>query len=420
MHEIISDTYRNNNFYTLIRDIELFWNASKTKDNIFSQKIILYSPNKTGKSYILKRISEKFGIKYIEIFFQDNVMINNLLRDILTISDKHTILHIKFSELISTDTSYLEKLIYSLNNWFNTYKTKKQIILIVSTNKLYSHLFDICDDYLVYKYGCLSIEEKVNVIFEFLDEKEIKISKKTLIEIIKGYTQEAGIIQLLNCFKRLCGYCYANNKNIITQEIVTEILGLPRYMLTVNSNSYNMGVGLGWTQYGGKILLLDVIAAKGCGRVNIIGNIKKTMSDSIFLTHHVLLNFAEKLKLDIKKIEFTDLTVSIPELAENKDGASMGSAIFLKLYCLFSGKKLVKNIALTGEVTLNGNIIRVGGLKEKLAAAYANDIQIIILPVQSKHEIQTISSSLINKFQIFYVSNIFEIINILERKHYFC
>lgn len=410
--------FLNNNLYPLLKDIENFYNASTTEEGLFNQQILLYAPKSTGKSYTIEKFSDAFNIKYIGLDFYDSTNVRKIISTKSDIIDDYSIIHLKFCSLEFNDSVNLEKILFDINSWFT--RLQNRVMLIISTNEFNSKLFEMCNEYLVYKFGCLSIDEKVNIIKDYLNNKPFYLADTLIKDIIKRYTQESGVAQLLNCIKRIHAYCVINKIKEITDEVVRKILGVPRYIFHEIDTCYQMGVGLGWTKYGGKVLLLEVLIKQGCGKLEIVGNIKKTMHDSIILVYRVLIDNAERLSLNKEIIENSDLTISIPELAENKDGASMGSAIFLKLFCLFSKKKLNQKIALSGEITLSGNIIRVGGLKEKLSAAEIANIRTIILPKQSEYEVNLIGNTLLDKFNIFYVNDIYELIDILKNYHYFC
>lgn len=134
------------------------------------------------------------------------------------------------------------------------------------------------------------------------------------------------------------------------------------------------------------------------------------------MAYEILRNYSENFGVSVDEMDRKDIYVSIPEIGESKDGASMGIAIFFKLYCIFANKMVNKPIALSGEIMMNGEVIRVGGLKEKLSAAYEHGIRDIILPAKSNEELMRLPKSLIEQFKISFVSDVFELVDILNKK----
>lgn len=419
----ISIKYRDSNFYELLQTIEIALKATTVDTNRFAKRILLYAPAKTGKSFILNKFCEELKIQLFEVSIYDEHKIGELFTHTAKLNGEFNIVHLRHVNIGFSDSTNVKQLIEKLNLWIDLENKSKRVMLIVSTNEFNSNLYEICNGYMEYKFGALSLIEKKILGEEYLNQsycQHLEINENDITYIIKNYTLEAGIGQLKNCLDQLIEYCYVtNNASIVSKEVIKRALGESKYTFTNVNIDKEMGNGLAWTPYGGKILNLEILDKDGTGKINIWGNIKKTMSDSILMSYEILFRYAEKLGVSREKIKGKDLFFSIPELGENKDGASMGLAIFFKLYCFFTEKKVNRTIALTGEIMMNGDVIRVGGLKEKLNAAYAHDIKIIFLPQKSKYEISRLPDSLTSQFEINLVHNIFELIHILNEKKYF-
>lgn len=420
-HIMISEEYSDSNFYELLRDIELSLKGSTMQNNQFAKKVLLYAPAKTGKSFTIKTFCEELNINLFETSVYDEAKLGQLFSCAQNLDGEFNVVHIRHVNIGFSDSTNIRQLIEKLNLRMDFLNKSKKVMLIISTDEFNSSLYEICRGYFEYKFGALSIIEKVhfaNAYMKKLDSDLIEIREEDIIYIIQSYTSEAGIAQLKNCLEQLIVYCNLT-KSIVTKEIIGKALGENRYVFDNISINREMGNGLAWTPYGGKILNLEILVRDGNGKINILGNIKKTMSDSIFISYETLYHYADKLEINREKMTKKDLYLSIPELGEVKDGASMGLAIFFKLYCVFAKKKVNKAVALSGEVMMSGDVIRVGGLKEKLNVAYAHGIKDVFLPQKSQAEILRLPNSLISQFDINLINDVLELIDVMKTKQYF-
>lgn len=419
----ISAKYQESNFYELLRTIEISQLASTADRNCFAKKILLYAPAKTGKSFTLNRLCKELNIQYFEVSIYNEKKLGELLSQPNSLNGEFIIVHLKHVNIGFSDSTNIKHLIEKMNFWIDFQNKTKRVMFIVSTNEFNSNLYEICNGYFEYKFGGLSLIEKVNFSKEYMKQpfcQSVEICEKDIIFIIKGYTYEAGVAQLKNCLDQITEYCYiTNNISIVSKEIIVQALGEFKYVFSNVNIDRERGNGLAWTPYGGKILNLEILTRDGNGEINILGNIKKTMSDSIAISYEILYRYAKKFGIECKEMEGKDYYFSIPELGENKDGASMGLAIFFKLYCLFANKKVNVPIALTGEIMMSGDVIRVGGLKEKLSAAYEHEIRVVFLPSKSRSELLRLPKTLISHFEVNLIDNIFELISVINQKHYF-
>lgn len=426
---MVTQKYKYSMFYELLRDIEISYLASlKHSIDRFSKKILLYSPAGTGKAYSIKCICKELDIGLYDISFYDEQSISQVLSDEMVFSKEFNIIYIKNVNIGQSKTSHeINQLLARIEKKICN-ESDAKIMLVVSTTEYHSSIYNICNDFIEYKFGALTLFEKVSFTKKYWkyllktmsDIIEIQLAEKIIKSIVKNYTNEAGIFQLRNCIEQLFDYILLYKEIVeITEAVVIKALGNPKYVFDNIEIDQERGNGLAWTPYGGKVLNLEVITKVGNGKVNVLGNIKPIMVDSIFMAYQVLYNNSNRLNVLSEELVNKDFWFSIPELAENKDGASMGLAVFFKLYCIVTDKHIDKPIALSGELMFNGDLIRVGGLREKLNAAYSHNIQDIFLPYKAKNEIDRLPSSLVSKLHIHFLNNVFELIPMLEAKKFF-
>lgn len=421
MKQLLADSqYRNCNFFQLLKMIEISKRLTEIEKSIFNKRILFYAPPKTRKSYILNEFCGKLDINLFEVSIFDEHKMGKLFSNSVNLNSEFNIVFLRHVNIGYSNSGNIKQLLEKINIWIDN--QNKKIMLIIGTDEFNSSLYEICHGYVEFKFGGLSLIEKLNFAEEYLKQMTFKssiIDKDEIIYLIKSYTLEAGIAQLKNCIDRVIEYCLVNKELKASRDTIEKALG-PRFYVFDNVNvDKEMGNGLAWTPYGGKVLILDTLIRDGNGKINILGNIKKTMSDSIIMAYQILHNYSEDFGISVEEMDEKDLYVSIPELGESKDGASMGLAIFFKLYCIFANKKVKKPIALSGELMMNGEVIRVGGLKEKLNSAYEHGIEDVVLPVKSNGELMRLPKPLIEQFEISLVNDVFELIHILDKKQYF-
>jgi len=251
-----------------------------------------------------------------------------------------------------------------------------------------------------------TIEEKVEIAKQHLLPKQlkehgltkehIKIGKAQLEKIVEGYTRESGVRGLEKQIAKMVRYAA---KNIameddyvikITNEDVIKILGSPRMERDKYENNDVAGVvtGLAWTSVGGDILFIESILSKGKGNLNITGNLGKVMKESATIAMEYIKANAELLNLDPGVFEKYNVHIHVPEGATPKDGPSAGITMLTSLVSLFTQRKIKSSLAMTGEITLRGKVLPVGGIKEKILAAKRARIKEIILCEENRRDIE--------------------------------
>ena len=275
-----------------------------------------------------------------------------------------------------------------------------------------------------------TIEEKVQIAKRHLLPKQLKehalnsdhlkIAKKQLEKIVEGYTRESGVRALEKQIAKVVRYAA---KSIameeeysvkITDENIIEILGSPKMERDKYENNDVAGVvtGLAWTSVGGDILFIESILSKGKGNLNITGNLGKVMKESATIAMEYIKSNASHLGLDPSVFEKYNVHIHVPEGATPKDGPSAGITMLTSLVSLFTQKKVKKSIAMTGEITLRGKVLPVGGIKEKILAAKRARIKEIILCEDNKRDIEEIKEEYLKGLTFHYVKEMSEVIDI--------
>jgi ATP-dependent Lon protease len=272
-------------------------------------------------------------------------------------------------------------------------------------------------------------EEKLQIAKKHLVRKQLKehglkkkhttISDSILKILINEYTRESGVRELERMITKLIRYRAVQiakeesyNKTIAVNEL-QQILGLPRaaHELQLESDTIGVVTGLAWTAVGGEILFVEALLSKGKGTINLTGNLGDVMKESATLAYQYLkANYKE---LGIKQdFEQYNLHIHVPEGATPKDGPSAGVTIFTAMLSIFTNRKVKRNIAMTGEITLRGKVLPVGGIKEKILAAKRSKITEIILSEQNKKDIEDIPVIYLEGLKFHYIKTMRDVIPI--------
>lgn len=257
-----------------------------------------------------------------------------------------------------------------------------------------------------------------------LKKKDISISNETLSAIINQYTRESGVRKLDKVIAKIVRH---RAVQIVKEEEYTkaikpadlqEILGLPTAQHDVHLEENMIGVvtGLAWTSVGGEILFIEASKGKGKGNINLTGNLGNVMKESATLAYEYIKSNAVELGLNEEDFENTDIYLHVPEGATPKDGPSAGVTMFTAIYSLFSKRKVNSNFAMTGEITLRGLVLPVGGIKEKILAAKRAKITDIILSESNRKDVEDINSQYLEGLTFHYVKTMCQIPDLVLEK----
>jgi len=253
-----------------------------------------------------------------------------------------------------------------------------------------------------------------------LKSADLKVSASSLQKIIGGYTRESGVRQLEKQIAKVVRHAA---KSIAMEEsyelnpypqTIESILGVPRMERDRYENNDIAGVvtGLAWTSVGGDILFIESILSPGKGALNITGNLGKVMKESATIALEYIKAHADQWNIPQEVFDKYNIHIHVPEGATPKDGPSAGITMLTSLVSLFTQRKVKAKLAMTGEITLRGRVLPVGGIKEKILAAKRADIKEIILCVDNKKDIAEIEPEYIKGLTFHYVREMSEVLDI--------
>jgi len=270
------------------------------------------------------------------------------------------------------------------------------------------------------------IEEKVQIaknhlltkqlLNHGLKPKHLKISESIFEFIIENSTRESGVRDLDNKLSKICRNIakkvgFEEKYNVtLKQDDVVDIMGQPIFLKEKYLDNKYIGVvtGLAWTQVGGDILFVEVSLSKGKGKLTLTGNMGNVMKESAMIAAEFLKSKSKQLNIKEKLIEDSAIHIHIPQGAIPKDGPSAGITMTTALASAFTGRKVRKGLAMTGEITLRGKILPVGGIKEKILAAKRAGLTDILLPKENRKDIEEINELYVKGLTFHYMDEILE------------
>lgn len=253
-----------------------------------------------------------------------------------------------------------------------------------------------------------------------LKEEEIKFSDGALVKIIKNYTKEAGVRNLereiANVCRKVTKEIVQNNKKkkfVITSKNLEEFLGIEKFTETEVEKTPKIGVatGMAWTEFGGEILFTEVLTMKGKGNLILTGQLGDVMKESAQAALSYVRAHAKEFGINPDFYKNLDIHIHVPEGAIPKDGPSAGVTIVTALVSVLSNKPVRSDVAMTGEITLRGKVLKIGGLKSKVLAAHMAGIKKIVIPEDNKKDVQDIPKRIRKELEIIYVKDIKQVID---------
>jgi len=305
-----------------------------------------------------------------------------------------------------------------------------KVMFIATANDLSTIQPALLDRMEIINVSGYTIEEKTEIAKRHLLPKQLKehgmkatdiqLGKKEIERIVEGYTRESGVRALEKELAKVVRY---GAKNLameeaydpkINFETIEKILGPARLERDKYEDNEVAGVvtGLAWTSVGGDILFIESALSKGKGVLNITGNLGQVMKESATIALEYLKSNADRYNLDPKLFESYDVHIHVPEGATPKDGPSAGIAMLTSLMSLFTQKRVKKNLAMTGEITLRGKVLAVGGLKEKILAGKRAGIKEYILCKDNEKDILEIKEEYRKGLIFHYVTDMEEVIRL--------
>ena len=248
-----------------------------------------------------------------------------------------------------------------------------------------------------------------------LTGKQLKISDKTLAALIDGYTREAGVRTLERLLAQLCRAATLHLVEHPDETAVTikpdqlkTYLGAPRYLRQPAAGQAEVGMvnGLAWTSVGGEVMPVEAVTFSGKGRMKLTGKLGEVMKESAELAVSVTRGLLGQYAMPEDYFDTHDVHIHVPEGAVPKDGPSAGVALTCALVSAVTGIKASGEWAMTGEITLHGNVLPIGGVKEKLLAAHRMGIDRILLPRENEKDLEKIEQGILEKFEIHLIDTV--------------
>lgn len=304
-----------------------------------------------------------------------------------------------------------------------------KVMFITTANSTYNIPRPLLDRMEIIELSGYTEEDKVHIAEGYLIPKQIKehgmkpdhisFSEGAVRRIIREYTREAGV---RNLERQIASICRKVARQVVedpkTQASITagnvpKFLGIQRYRYGVAEKENQVGVatGLAWTETGGDILSVEVALVKGKGKLTLTGKLGDVMKESAQAALTYVRSRAEELHIDPDKLQDFDIHLHVPEGAIPKDGPSAGITIATALASAMSGREVKNNVAMTGEITLRGRVLPIGGVKEKVLAAHRAGIKNIILPIDNKKDLADIPAPVRRNLHFIPVNHMDEVLN---------
>ena len=428
----------------------------KLRKDMKSPIICLTGPPGVGKTSIGRSIAEALGRKYVRISLgglRDEAEIRGhrktyigalpgrIIQSLKKAGTSNPVFVLdeidKLSNSHSGDPSsaLLEVLDPEQNNSFYDnflemgYDLSK-VMFIATSNNMASIQPALRDRMEVIKMSGYTIEEKVEIARQHLfprqlkehglSSKDLTIGKKQLEKIVEGYTRESGVRGLENKLAQVIRNAAKSvameeeyNKKVTDEDIV-KVLGVPRLERDKYESNDVAGVvtGLAWTSVGGDILFIESLLSPGKGTMTITGNLGTVMKESATIALEFIKANSASMGLNSDLLNKYNIHLHVPEGATPKDGPSAGIAMLTSLVSLLTQKRVKKNLAMTGEITLRGKVLPVGGIKEKILAAKRANIKEIILCHENKSDIDEIKPEYLEGLTFHYVKEMSEVLQI--------
>ncbi|ELA8129201.1 endopeptidase La [Vibrio parahaemolyticus] len=422
--------------------------------------LCLVGPPGVGKTSLGRSIASATGRKYVRMALggvRDEAEIRGhrrtyigslpgkLIQKMSKVGVKNPLFLLDEIDKMSSDmrgdpaSALLEVLDPEQNNSFNDHYLEVDYdlsdVMFVATSNSMNIPGPLLDRMEVIRLSGYTEDEKLNIAKRHLVEKqvqrnglkpnEIVIEDSAIIGIIRYYTREAGVRGLEREISKICRKAVKNillDKDIksvtVTMDNLKEYLGVQRfdYGKADESNRIGQVTGLAWTEVGGDLLTIETQSMPGKGKLTQTGSLGDVMQESIQAAMTVVRSRADKLGINSDFYEKKDIHVHVPEGATPKDGPSAGTAMCTALVSALTGNPVKAEVAMTGEITLRGEVLPIGGLKEKLLAAHRGGIKTVLIPKDNERDLEDIPENVIADLQVIPVQWIDEVLKVaLER-----
>lgn len=428
----------------------------KLKGDMKSPILCFVGPPGIGKTSLGRSIAHAIGRKYVRMSLGGlhdeseirghrktyiGAMPGRLLQNIRKVKTSNPVMILDEIDKIGSDfrgdpsSALLEVLDPEQNNsFYDNYLEAEydlsKVLFIATANNLGQIQPALRDRLEIIDLSGYAVEEKVEIAKRHLVPKQkeahglkkvnFKISDAVLQKMIESYTRESGVRELDRQIASVMRYeakefaMKGKIKPTLTNQELQKILGSPKYSNEIYKtvNMPGVTVGLAWTYVGGDILFIETVLSEGKGELKLTGNLGQVMKESATTALTYLQANAKKYDIDPSWFEKKNVHVHVPEGATPKDGPSAGVTMLTSLTSAFTGRKVRSHLAMTGEITLRGQVLPVGGIKEKILAAKRAGIKEIILCWQNEKDVQEVDSNYIKGITFHYVKTMAQVLDL--------
>ena len=406
----------------------------KLAPDIKGQIICLAGPPGVGKTSIAKSIAKALGRKYVRISLggvRDEAdirghrktylgsMPGRIMTAMKQAGSRNPLILLDEVDKMGADfkgdpsAALLEVLDSEQNNAFRDHYIEvpfdlSDVLFVTTANDVSAIPRPLLDRMELIEMGSYTREEKWNIAKKHLipkqikrhglTAKELKFTKDGLYALIDGYTREAGV---RNLERDIASICRKTAKKVVGEEVpsftvsektITEVMGAPRYLDQGMRRTDEVGVvtGLAWTSVGGETMDIETIVLPGTGKVQITGQLGEVMTESAQIAVSYVRSIAESYGIDPDFYKTKDIHIHAPEGAVPKDGPSAGVTMVTAVVSALSGIPVRRDVAMTGEVTLRGRVLPIGGLREKSMAAYRMGMKTVFIPQDNRKDLEEV------------------------------
>ncbi len=426
----------------------------KLKGDMKSPILCLYGPPGVGKTSLGKSIAKALGRKYARIALGGlhdeseirghrrtyiGAMPGRIIQNLKKVKTSNPVFVLDEIDKISRDfrgdpsSALLEVLDPEQNNTFHDNFVEieydlSNVLFIATANSLDTIQPALLDRMEIIEINGYTLEEKVQIANKYLlpkqlenhglTTKDLKVEQKAIEKIVDQYTRESGVRGLDKQIAQLARYAakekVMNNAKQLTVSVnnVSKVLGVEKVDKETYADNSHAGVvtGLAWTSVGGEILFVESSLTPGTGKLTLTGKLGDVMKESAVTALTYLKSHAADFKIDSRLFDKYDVHVHVPAGAVPKDGPSAGVTILTSLTSLFTQRKVKSKLAMTGEITLRGKVLPIGGVKEKILAAKRAGITDILLPESNRKDVEDIAKLYTKGLRFKYVSDMMDVV----------
>jgi ATP-dependent Lon protease len=324
---------------------------------------------------------------------------------------------------------------YFYDNYIEEEYDLSKVLFILTANYLYNIPEPLRDRLEIIELSGYTEYEKLDIVKKHilpkeldnhgLSAKSIELNDDVIMQVIRNYTKEAGVREIERLIATICrkvvtDMVSSNNKKKKTYKIdennIEEYLGKRKYFYTENDEEDKVGVanGLAYTQFGGDILPIEVTFYKGKGSLVLTGSLGEVMKESANIALSYIKSHYDEFGIDYKLLEDNDIHIHLPEGAIPKDGPSAGITLTTALLSAFMNKPIDHTVGMTGEITLRGQVLPIGGLKEKAMGAHRSGLKTIILPKKNERDLDEVPNEIKDDLKFVFVNDYKDVCKILK------